>query len=42
MLREAGVVTAQIDGTRHYYTLRRDDLEARFPGLLDSVLTVSA
>ena len=29
---------AQVEGTRRYYTLRRDDLEARFPGLLDSVL----
>ena len=39
VLREAGVVQAQVDGTRRYYTLRRDDLEARFPGLLDSVLS---
>jgi DNA-binding transcriptional ArsR family regulator len=38
VLREAGVVRAQVDGTRRYYTLRRDDLETRFPGLLDSVL----
>jgi DNA-binding transcriptional ArsR family regulator len=39
VLREAGVVRAQVDGTRRYYTLRRDDLESRFPGLLDSVLS---
>jgi DNA-binding transcriptional ArsR family regulator len=38
VLREAGVVKAQVDGTRRYYTLRTDDLDARFPGLLDSVL----
>lgn len=38
VLREAGVVTAQVDGTRKYHTLRRDALEARFPGLLDSVI----
>ena len=38
VLREAGVVTAHVDGTRKYHTLRRDDLEARFPGLFDSVL----
>ena len=37
VLREAGVVKANVDGTRRYYTLRRDDLEARFPRLLDSV-----
>ena len=30
--------SAHVDGTRKYYTLRHDDLEARFPGLLDSVL----
>ncbi len=42
VLREAGVVKAQVDGTRRYYTLRRDDLEARFPGLLDSVLAQAA
>jgi DNA-binding transcriptional ArsR family regulator len=34
VLREAGVVRAQVDGTRRYYTLRRDDLDARYPGLL--------
>jgi DNA-binding transcriptional ArsR family regulator len=38
VLREAGVVKAQVDGTRRYYTLRTEDLDARFPGLLDSVL----
>jgi DNA-binding transcriptional ArsR family regulator len=38
VLREAGVVRAHVDGTRRYYTLRRDDLAARFPGLLDSVV----
>lgn len=38
VLRDAGIVTARVDGTRRYHTLRRDDLEVRFPGLLDSVL----
>jgi DNA-binding transcriptional ArsR family regulator len=42
VLREAGVVSPRVEGTRRYYTLRRDDLEARFPGLLDSVLAVDA
>ena len=37
-LREAGLVRAQEEGTRRFYTLRRDDVEARFPGLLDTVL----
>jgi DNA-binding transcriptional ArsR family regulator len=39
VLREAGVVQGKVDGTRRYYTLRRDDLEARFPGLLESVVS---
>jgi DNA-binding transcriptional ArsR family regulator len=38
VLREAGVVEAEEVGTRRYLTLRRADLDARFPGLLDSVL----
>ncbi len=38
VLREAGVVWAEEEGTRRYYTVRRSDLEARFPGLLDAVL----
>jgi len=38
VLREAGVVWTDVEGTRKYPRLRRDDLEARFPGLLDSVL----
>ena len=39
VLREAGVVRTDVEGTRKYPTLRRDDLDARFPGLLDSVLS---
>ncbi len=38
VLREAGVVTAREEGTHKYHSLRRDDLDARFPGLLDSIL----
>jgi DNA-binding transcriptional ArsR family regulator len=38
VLREAGVVRCREEGTRRYYTLRREDLDARFPGLLDAVL----
>ncbi|MCU1451403.1 MAG: ArsR family transcriptional regulator [Acidimicrobiales bacterium] len=38
VLREAGVARCRMDGTRRYYSLRREDLEARFPGVLDSVL----
>jgi DNA-binding transcriptional ArsR family regulator len=42
VLREAGVVRCREEGTRRYYTLRRDDLDARFPGLIDAVLPSEA
>jgi DNA-binding transcriptional ArsR family regulator len=38
ILREAGLVSTHIAGTTHLNTLRRQELEARFPGLLDAVL----
>ncbi|SDL61138.1 DNA-binding transcriptional regulator, ArsR family [Microbacterium azadirachtae] len=38
VLREAGVIRNEPNGRRRILTLRRDDLEARFPGLLDAVL----
>jgi DNA-binding transcriptional ArsR family regulator len=38
VLREAGVIRQRLDGTTRLNTLRRDELEQRFPGLLDAVL----
>ncbi|MFJ9034884.1 ArsR/SmtB family transcription factor [Streptomyces sp. NPDC102274] len=38
VLREAGVLFARREGRIILHHLRRDDLDARFPGLLDSVL----
>jgi DNA-binding transcriptional ArsR family regulator len=38
LLREAGLTRAQAAGTQRLISLRRDDLETRFPGLVD-VLT---
>jgi DNA-binding transcriptional ArsR family regulator len=38
LLREAGLTRKRPEGTRHLITLRRDDLDERFPGLVD-VLT---
>jgi DNA-binding transcriptional ArsR family regulator len=38
VLREAGVIAQHDEGTRRISALRGDDLERRFPGLLDSVL----
>lgn len=41
VLREAGVVAQQPIGTTKLTSLRREDLDARFPGLLDAVLASS-
>jgi DNA-binding transcriptional ArsR family regulator len=41
-LREAGLVLTRLVGTARYMSLRRDDLDARFPGLLDAVLASTA
>jgi DNA-binding transcriptional ArsR family regulator len=38
VLREAGVIRQRQEGTSRLNSLRRDDLDTRFPGLLDSVL----
>ena len=38
LLRQAGVTRTRAEGTQRFISLRRDDLEARFPGLVD-VLT---
>lgn len=37
-LREAGVVNVRPEGTKRRVTLRRDDLNARFPGFLDTII----
>ena len=37
-LREAGVVNVTPEGTRRRVRLRRTDLDARFPGFLDSII----
>jgi DNA-binding transcriptional ArsR family regulator len=34
----AGLTTERAEGTRKYIRLRRDEIDRRFPGLLDSVL----
>src|SRR5919205_1636247 len=38
VLREAGVTHTRANGTHRLMSLRREELEERFPGLLDSVL----
>ena len=42
VLRESGVIEQSRDGTAKVNHLRREDLDARFPGLLDSVLRAPA
>jgi DNA-binding transcriptional ArsR family regulator len=38
VLREAGLTLTEPAGTQRVVSLRRADLDARFPGLLDAVL----
>jgi len=38
VLREAGVIRQRQDGVARLNSVRRDDLEARFPGLLGTIL----
>ncbi|HEX6360924.1 helix-turn-helix transcriptional regulator [Actinophytocola sp.] len=38
ILRESGVISVRPEGTSRISTLRRDDLDALYPGLLDSIL----
>jgi DNA-binding transcriptional ArsR family regulator len=41
LLREAGITRARAEGTQRLISLRADDLESRFPGLV-GVLTARA
>jgi DNA-binding transcriptional ArsR family regulator len=41
VLREAGVIAQHPVGTSKFNSLRREDLDARFPGLLDAVLSAA-
>src|SRR3954452_8808577 len=41
-LRECGLMQTRVAGTNRFVRLRRDDLDARFPGLLDAVISSAA
>src|SRR3954470_20580887 len=41
VLREAGITHTRAEGTHRHVSLRRDEVAARFPGLLDAVLTAA-
>ena len=38
VLREAGLTHTRVAGTARHVTLRRDELDARFPGLIEAIL----
>lgn len=42
VLRDAGVISTYSEGVRRINTLRRDELDAAFPGLLDAILNAPA
>ena len=42
VLRDAGIIIQRQEGTARLNRLRSEDLDARFPGLLDAVLTAAA
>ena len=42
VLRDAGVIRQRQEGTARLNSLRREDLEARFPGLLATILAAEA
>jgi DNA-binding transcriptional ArsR family regulator len=42
VLRESGVIHQREEGTRRWTSLRRGDLEARFPGVLDRIVDTYA
>ncbi len=37
-LREAGIIQTRYEGTQRFSILRKDDLDRKFPGLLDTIL----
>ena len=41
VLREAGVIRQRVEGTTRMNSLRREELDRRFPGLLDAVLSAA-
>jgi DNA-binding transcriptional ArsR family regulator len=42
VLRESGVIRHRVEGTTRINSLRREELDARFPGLLDAVLRAAS
>ncbi len=38
VLRDAGLIYTRVDGREHYTSLRRKDIEERFPHLIDTLI----
>lgn len=41
VLRESGLIHTQVEGREHLTTLRRKELDVKFPGLLESILSAA-
>jgi DNA-binding transcriptional ArsR family regulator len=41
-LREAGLIHTRIEGTQRFVSLRKQDVDARFPGLLDVLISLQS
>lgn len=39
VLRESGILHTRVEGLHHYNSLRRSELDSRFPGLMEAILT---
>ncbi|MGW4242113.1 ArsR/SmtB family transcription factor [Nocardia sp. NPDC004722] len=42
VLRDSGLITTRQDGRNRFVRLRREDLDDRFPGVLDAALTAAS
>ncbi len=38
VLRDAGLIRTRVEGREHYTSLRKQDIEERFPGLLNTLM----
>jgi DNA-binding transcriptional ArsR family regulator len=41
ILREAGIIRMKASGPSYLNSLRRDELDARFPGLIDLIISIT-
>lgn len=41
VLRESGVMNTRLAGTQRFMSVRKEELDSRFPGLLDAIVQAS-